>query len=811
MAHAGPMQAHKARAGAGKSARQKHREKRDVVGRPVSTASVRGARGKSERLNAAKQQRDKKRAELLQSRRKAAPPRVVALLPLSDAVDAQRLWDDLLGACRTPISADVANAGGMEVEADSCEAPLAMQTVAAADRRQLAFTFLPPPEARDDPLAIVELGRAADVVLLAVPGDERQEAIDEQGLMALAVLRALGLPTVVGVVQLEGGPSSGGKGGGNAMKARSAAKKRGAAALQEQVPGEYKVLLSDSVADMQQVVRHLADTHPSPPLWRQQRPSVLIEGADFQPSSADPGLGTLLLRGYVRNLGLSVNQAIHIPLIGDFLLERLAALEPPSAAGRQQRQAAQQAQARQVLAELMPDPLHQESLQRENVPDPLAGEQTWPTQEELMDAEAARRSTAARKRRLPPGTSDYQAAWILDDDDEEEDEEEGLSGEEGSDAGGSQGMADASPPPSEGGDLDFDGVDTATEIGMDVEDDEDPADMLEAIKARRQAAADDVQFPDEVEVPPDQPARQRFAKYRGLKSFRTSPWDPKESLPLDYARVFAFERPRRTEKRAKEAARAAGGEGDEHGLPAGSYAQLAVGGVPADAAARVCAAVAAACGSAAPPVVAFGLLQHECKLSVVNFGVRKVAAVEEPVAAKEPLLLVSGLRSFPARPVYSSDEHGADKHKMERFLHEGRSAVATVYAPISYGPLPLLAFKPSPGGGRLALVATGSLRSCDPDRIVVKKIVLAGFPVKVHKAKAVVRFMFHSPDDIRWFRPVDLWTKHGRRGRISEPVGTHGAMKCVFDGPLKQQDSVCMSLYKRTFPVWPESMAFTAV
>lgn len=41
---------------------------------------------------------------------------------------------------------------------------------------------------------------------------------------------------------------------------------------------------------------------------------------------------------------------------------------------------------------------------------------------------------------------------------------------------------------------------------------------------------------------------------------------------------------------------------------------------------------------------------------------------------------------------------------------------------------------------------------------------------QVHKSKAVVRFMFHSPDDVRWFRPVELWTKAGRRGRIREPV-----------------------------------------
>ena len=137
----------------------------------------------------------------------------------------------------------------------------------------------------------------------------------------------------------------------------------------------------------------------------------------------------------------------------------------------------------------------------------------------------------------------------------------------------------------------------------------------------------------------------------------------------------------------------------------------------------------------------------------------------------------------------------------------------------------------------------GALRSTDPDRVVLKKVVLTGFPVKVHKKKAVVRWMFHAPEDVRWFRPVDLWTKHGRQGRIKVPllvtaaaghcpdlcaslpftttltdtphacraqeaVGTHGAMKCIFDGIVQQQDSVCMSLYKRVFPKWPQSMQF---
>jgi 40S ribosome biogenesis protein Tsr1 and BMS1 C-terminal len=50
--------------------------------------------------------------------------------------------------------------------------------------------------------------------------------------------------------------------------------------------------------------------------------------------------------------------------------------------------------------------------------------------------------------------------------------------------------------------------------------------------------SDEKEFPDEVNTPDDIPARKRFARYRALRSFRSSPWDPQESLPRDYARIF---------------------------------------------------------------------------------------------------------------------------------------------------------------------------------------------------------------------------------------------------------------------------------
>lgn len=153
---------------------------------------------------------------------------------------------------------------------------------------------------------------------------------------------------------------------------------------------------ADGDADLQQVLRHLHDSAPSVPRWRTARPSVLCESAAFVPSPTDPSRGTLLLRGYVRQLALSANQLLHIPGAGDFQMGQIDGPSAPScaAAPRQPRRgeaggSAMEAEGGEPPVLARADPDGREPLVRENVADPLAGEQTWPT-EEVRGREARR-------------------------------------------------------------------------------------------------------------------------------------------------------------------------------------------------------------------------------------------------------------------------------------------------------------------------------------------------------------------------------------------------------------------------------------
>ena len=64
--------------------------------------------------------------------------------------------------------------------------------------------------------------------------------------------------------------------------------------------------------------------------------------------------------------------------------------------------------------------------------------------------------------------------------------------------------------------------------------------------------------------------------------------------------------------------------------------------------------------------------------------------------------------------------------------------------------------------------------------------------------------MFFNSKDVKYFKPVEVFTKFGLRGHIKESLGTHGLMKCYFNDYIKSNDTVCMPLYRRVFPKWFE-------
>lgn len=91
----------------------------------------------------------------------------------------------------------------------------------------------------------------------------------------------------------------------------------------------------------------------------------------------------------MRNLGLSANQLMHIPGAGDFEIERMEGAAEPSAAAAGVTKGDPSAPAAAAAMEtegpgsrlvVLPDEETRERLVRENDPDPLAGDQTWPTE-----------------------------------------------------------------------------------------------------------------------------------------------------------------------------------------------------------------------------------------------------------------------------------------------------------------------------------------------------------------------------------------------------------------------------------------------
>jgi pre-rRNA-processing protein TSR1 len=174
---------------------------------------------------------------------------------------------------------------------------------------------------------------------------------------------------------------------------------------------------------------------------------------------------------------------------------------------------------------------------------------------------------------------------------------------------------------------------------------------------------------------------------------------------------------------------------------------------------------------------------------------------------KKVLECQCGFRRYLIKPIFSVNLHNSysDKIKYQKYIEKDKFFIMTCFSQLTYANNPVLIFlrkKEDNFDNNLNLCGTGITLESDSKKIILKKIILTGYPVKIKKKKAVVRYMFFNPEDINYFKPIQLVTKNGLRGNIKESVGTHGYMKCYFSDYLKSNDTVCLNLYKRIFPKW---------
>nr|XP_057936804.1 pre-rRNA-processing protein TSR1 homolog [Doryrhamphus excisus] len=774
------------------------RENKGRVSVIALTKKQRKEQRKMDRRNKANQLRRNKRDMVLTEKRRLGsrdgPPHLVAVLSLHAGVDV------------SPVTKLLRQEGaGGVVHQEQCISGIGDSFGLAVPRFKQRFTFLRADT--DDIHSLLDLAKMADSLVFVL---DSAEGWDSYGDYCLSCLFAQGLPSHALVCQ----------GVSDLPVKKKVESRRALSKITELRFPEARLFSLDTEQDATLLLRHLGTQKQRKLGFRSRRSHLVAQCVTFTPNTTDEGmsggrtgLGTLCVSGYVRGQPLRVDRLVHISGHGDFQLSQIDAPKDPlplnttaprpakpGKGGEIDMQDGDETEA-PVRILMKADPSCRESLQTEAEVDPMDGEQTWPTESELQEAEEARKSK--RLMKVPKGTSDYQAAWIVDEGDENGALDEESSEDDDDDDDDDDMMDDA--PDGNDNDMEDAGSDIASEEDDDEEEEEeeevcsteragadgrydehmDEAAEEEGLQRYREARANEL-FPDEVDTPLDTAARIRFQRYRGLKSFRSSPWDPMENLPHNYSRIFQFQSFDRTRRRIlAEAAQ------EEEGATVGWYVTLHVIDVPYSVMESV---------QAGKPLVLVSLLPHEQKMSVMNLLVKRHPSNTEPIKSKEELVFHCGFRRFRASPIFSQHT-SADKHKMERFLAPDAPTVVSVYAPITFPPTGVLLFKQRNDGVQ-DLVATGSLLSCDPRRIMLKRIVLSGHPFKINRRSAVVRYMFFNRDDIMWFKPVELRTKWGRRGHIKEGLGTHGHMKCVFDNQLRSQDTVLMNLYKRVYPRW---------
>lgn len=729
---------------------------------------------KFDRRNQAKQKQLAKRKEHQQETQifsgRDGAPRIVAVISLCPDADAQAAVKQLNAS--VDIDAEVQ---------DGC-------STVPIDRFKQKLMYMP---VRRDLTSCLDAARTADFVVAILSADTE---VDQLGELILRSIGNQGLSTLYTAIHGLGAVES----AKNKQQTLSSLKSY----ITHFHPEQEKLFSLENRQDCANLMRSLCSTTPKGIKWRDERSWMLVENVQFPSSPSDATVFT----GVVRGKGLKADRLVQVGDLGAFQIEKITAA-PLTTKGKGAVSGSEgeedlldvPSDDREDAAELAPEEVVMDDDEG------MADVGVAPKKGVLLDdhhyfSKGEEEEQRVVKKRVPKGTSAYQAAWYLDDGASD-------SGSDLTDMDMNELEEQDAPRPEDG----FEGYAARepTEAGpseypqseMMIEPDEEAdAEQLAAYRSRRKdEAEEDKEFPDEIELHPNVLARERLARYRGLKSLRTSPWFEDEDRahePEEWRRLLQIQDYTGSRNRSTREALVGG-------VAPGTRVHVHLRDLPTTFQETY---------DPTRPTTLFSLLRHENKKTAVNFLINLSSDYPKSIKSKEELIMQCGPRRLVINPLFSQPGSTPnDVHKYSRYLHPGDSAVATFMGPMVWGSVPALFYKRTSehqaesaeeSNVGLTLVATGTALPPSTSRVIAKRIILTGHPYHIHKKVVTIRYMFFNKEDVDWFKALPLWTKRGRSGYIKETLGTHGYFKATFDGRINPQDAIGVSLYKR---VWPRN------
>ncbi|SJK86710.1 TSR1, pre-rRNA-processing protein TSR1 [Babesia microti strain RI] len=548
--------------------------------------------------------------------------------------------------------------------------------------------------------SVLSAAAVADIIILLFDGLRDDDAFDKQGYDIMRALKLQGMPSVIGV---------------NLTSSDSSIVKR--YFNDELGPDKKYFVLKDTL----QLLRGISSTSCKQISWRKDRGYMLGQLHSYNKDDQK-----LVLKGYMKNLGFTCKNLVHITDVGDFVLDKIEVI-PPSG------------------NTMSLDPITLDEVNQMDINDQI--DVLNEVIEEDNEFECQKLDEMFDNIAIESNDNDVLDEYFKKI------------------------------------------VNESKNYEMEIRD---PKDRM---------------FPDEVDIPSNILASKRFRKYRALEDFNRSEWDPYMDLPVPYSKIHEFESFKALVKycnshHSKHASKIVEAIKNVTGIDTNEpFVYLQISGVNS--------AIVDKFINDAKPFIVSTVLPYERKVTVLEMSINKVAPLMpieshdsessiDSIPSKSEYKFLTGFRRFISRPIFSikTSVNSSGKSIYLKVLDNTKMCIASIYGfalPLSN---PIIMMRND------EVIAHGSIIGPNPKRVVLKRIILTGYPIKVHKQKAIVRYMFFNPHDIRWYKPAKLVTKRGLTGRIMTSLGTHGYMKCLFDQYISQDDVVMLYLYKRVYPKW---------